>query len=31
MFIPVAILAALGFVLAAFFMKPPKQVEAPKK
>jgi MFS family permease len=31
MFIPVAILAALAFVLAAFFMKPPKQVEAPKK
>jgi MFS family permease len=31
MFIPVAILAALGFVMAAFFMKPPKQVEAPKK
>ena len=30
-FIPVAILAALGFLLAAFFMKPPKQVEAPKK
>ncbi len=30
-FIPVAILGALGFVLAAFFMKPPKQVEAPKK
>lgn len=31
MFIPVAILAALGFLLAALFMKPPKQVEAPKK
>jgi OFA family oxalate/formate antiporter-like MFS transporter len=31
MFIPVAILAALAFVLAAFFMKPPKQVEAAKK
>ena len=31
MFIPVAILAVLGFVMAAFFMKPPKQVEAPKK
>jgi len=31
MFIPVAILAALGFLLAAFMMKPPKQVEAPKK
>ncbi len=30
-FIPVAILAALGFLLAALFMKPPKQVEAPKK
>ncbi len=30
-FIPVAILAALGFLLAAFLMKPPKQVEAPKK
>jgi MFS family permease len=31
MFIPVAILAALAFVLAAFFMKPPKQAEAAKK
>jgi OFA family oxalate/formate antiporter-like MFS transporter len=31
MFIPVAILAVLAFLLAAFFMKPPKQVEAPKK
>jgi OFA family oxalate/formate antiporter-like MFS transporter len=31
MFIPVAILAALGFVMAAFMMKPPKQVEAVKK
>jgi len=31
MFIPVAILAALGFVMAAFMMKPPKQVEAAKK
>ena len=31
MFIPVAILAALGFVLAAFFMKPPKQAAAPAK
>jgi MFS family permease len=30
-FIPIAILAALGFLLAALFMKPPKQVEAPKK
>jgi OFA family oxalate/formate antiporter-like MFS transporter len=30
-FIPIAILAALGFLLAAFLMKPPKQVEAPKK
>jgi MFS family permease len=31
MFIPVAILAVLGFIMAAFFMKPPKQVETPKK
>lgn len=31
MFIPVAILAVLAFLLAAFFMKPPKQVEAAKK
>ena len=36
MFIPVAILAVLGFLMAAFFMKPPKQappaqVEAAKK
>ena len=31
MFIPVAILAVVGFVMAAFFMKPPKQVEAAKK
>jgi len=31
MFIPVAILAVLGFLMAAFFMKPPKQVAAPKK
>ncbi|MBN2098135.1 MAG: MFS transporter, partial [Dehalococcoidia bacterium] len=31
LFIPVAILAALAFFMAAFFMKPPKQVEAPKK
>jgi OFA family oxalate/formate antiporter-like MFS transporter len=30
-FIPIAILAALGFLLAAFLMKPPKQVEASKK
>jgi hypothetical protein len=32
-FIPVAILAGLGLVLAFFFMKPPKakQVEEPKK
>ncbi|MDM8000896.1 MAG: OFA family MFS transporter [Dehalococcoidia bacterium] len=30
MFIPVAILAVLGFVMAAFFMKPPKPVEAAK-
>jgi len=31
MFIPIAVLAVLGFLMAAFFMKPPKQVEAPKK
>jgi OFA family oxalate/formate antiporter-like MFS transporter len=31
MFIPVAILAVLGFVMAAFFMKPPKQAAAPAK
>ena len=30
-FIPIAILAGLGFLLAALFMKPPKPVEAPKK
>ena len=30
-FIPVAILAGLGLFMAAFLMKPPKQVEAPKK
>ena len=30
-FIPVAILAGLGLLMAAFLMKPPKQVEAPKK
>ena len=31
MFIPVAILAVLAFLLAAFFMKPLKEVEATKK
>jgi MFS transporter, OFA family, oxalate/formate antiporter len=30
-FIPIAILAVVGFLLAALFMKPPKQVEAAKK
>jgi OFA family oxalate/formate antiporter-like MFS transporter len=30
-FIPVAILAGLGLLMAAFLMKPPKQVEAAKK
>jgi hypothetical protein len=30
-FIPVAILAGLGLLMAAFLLKPPKQVEAPKK
>jgi len=30
-FIPVAILAGLGLVLAFFFMKPPKKQEEPKK
>jgi OFA family oxalate/formate antiporter-like MFS transporter len=30
-FIPVAILAGLGLLMASFLLKPPKQVEAPKK
>ena len=30
-FIPIAVLAAIGFLLAAFALKPPKKTEAPQK